>query len=203
LTNGFVNALDSVQGQAIAKFNGESPTRMNSFVQDLMTEHMQDPVQRAFNKRHGNMMAKISPNMKSMGKWGGMAALAYLGLNFFRPNQMSNSSNPLDMFIDLGTDIGGRNNSVDSSLQLPRGQALDMINASFSKQAFIEMNDIGKQDRKLKSMHNNGLSQNSVMRNNRTPFMFGQQGGSTSYTSLKSNIGKFNDGGMGRRSRHI
>lgn len=203
LTNSFVNALDSVQGQAIAKFQGESPSYMNSFVDELMGEHMQDPIDRAFAKRHGKMMGKLRPKMKSMGKWGGMAALAYMGLNFFRPNQISNSSNPLDLFNDLGTDINGHTKGISSDLQLPRGQALDMMNASFSKSAFIEMNDINNQQRSIKSRYNNQLLNNSVMHNNRTPYGFKPMGGKTTHTSIKKNFGKFNDYGMERRSRYI
>lgn len=74
------------------------------------------------------------------GKVGAIMAGTYMALNFFRPNQMSNSLNPLDAFTDLGHDIDGNNTRIFSNVQLDKSLPLDMVNASFSKQAYIKMN---------------------------------------------------------------
>lgn len=49
---------------------------------------------------------KRAESLKSAGKMVGVAGLAYLALNFFRPDQISNKYNPLDLFMDLGPQEG-------------------------------------------------------------------------------------------------
>lgn len=87
---------------------------------------------------------KLSPDFlagsKKLGKYGVIGAGAFLALNFFRPFQLSNSFNPLDMFQDLGT-LNGEQQSVRVGHELPNGIALDQINASFSKQAYVKLNE--------------------------------------------------------------
>ena len=95
---------------------------------------------------------KMNPHtqafFKKAGKVGAVGAAVYLAANFFRPNQLSSSLNPMDAFTDLGADIDGNHNAFVSDLELERGVPLDMVNASFSKQAFVRMNkDHNKRDR--------------------------------------------------------
>lgn len=78
--------------------------------------------------------------IKKTGKFAAIGAAAYIASNFFRPNQLSNSLNPLDAFTDLGVDVNGNHNAISSSLELDRSVPLDMVNASFTKQAFIKLN---------------------------------------------------------------
>jgi hypothetical protein len=81
---------------------------------------------------------------KGGGKVAAIGAAIYLAGNFFRPNQLSGSLNPLDAFTDLGSDIDGRTNAIASNMELDRSIPIDMVNASFSKKAFIRLNDHNK-----------------------------------------------------------
>ena len=87
---------------------------------------------------------------KKGAKFAAIGAAAYLIGNFFRPNQLSNSMNPLDGFADIGSDIDGNRNIITSNLELDRSVPLDMVNASFSKQAFIKMTQDGKAEEESK-----------------------------------------------------
>lgn len=101
------------------------------------------PVYREFAEEIGKRFKLDSSSkaiFKKSGRFAAIGAAAFLALNFFRPNQLSNSSNPLDAFTDLGTDIDGSHNAINSSLELERSVPLDMVNASFSKEAFIKLN---------------------------------------------------------------
>jgi hypothetical protein len=84
----------------------------------------------------------IGAKFKKAGKAGAILSAIYMAGNFFRPHQLSNSLNPLDGFTDLGTDIDGNHNAISSNLELDRSLPLDMVNASFSRQAYVRMNKI-------------------------------------------------------------
>lgn len=72
-------------------------------------------------------------------KAGAIGAMLYLGLNFFKPNQLNGG--PGNMFINLGTDSGGENNLWKSELELPRGMPLDQVQSGFQQSASIEPNE--------------------------------------------------------------
>jgi hypothetical protein len=128
----------------------------------------------------------------SMGKYAAIGAIAFLGLNLFRPNQMSSSMNPLDAFIDIGKGPTGDINALSSDVELDRKIPLDTINASFSRDAFIKLNNTtGGQENKIKSsilqsMMANAFDQigQSVMTITDTP-----QVNYSNYTSFVGNFG--------------
>jgi hypothetical protein len=101
---------------------------------------------------------------KTTGKFGAIGAAVFLAANFFRPNQMSNSLNPLDGFVDLGSDINGNHNGILSDLELDRRVPLDTVNASFSKEAFIRLNKMN--DKKQRSNIINNILKNSYSNSN-------------------------------------
>jgi hypothetical protein len=198
LTQNALSALDQTYGQMMGKFRGEgTPTRMNQFVSDLIDPGMSDPLKKAIDKRYGNTIAKAMPKFKSMGKGAGMAALGYLAFNFFRPNQLSGGM--MDGYVDLGTDIHGSVNAINSDLQLPRTSPLDMVNASFSKKAFIEMNNISTDSKKGRSSYINELMKMNVTSKQYAEFK-SRGAPRTNYTSFLTNYGKFNSRDHKRRS---
>jgi len=144
---------------------------------------------------------KLNPKAGAVFRKGGkiavMAAAGVMALNFFRPNQLSSSANPLDAFTDLGTDIDGNHNGILSPLELERGMPLDMVDASFSKQAFIKMNNDNPNKKKsniisdmLSSSFNN---QSSIMREFRgTPKM--------SHRNYTTKVGYLGSAQLRRRS---
>jgi len=142
-----------------------------------------------------------SSAIKKAGKAGAIGAAVFLGLNLIRPNQMSDSMNPLDGFIDLGADVGGNRNRVMTNVQLDRRLPIDMVNASFSNQAFIKMQNKDREADTTKEMSSTikgllGLS-HSELREYRN---FGG-GASSSYTNYTSNIGYFGSSNLQRRSK--
>jgi hypothetical protein len=140
---------------------------------------------------------------KKSGKLAAIGAIAYLGLNFFRPNQLSNSMNPLDAFTDLGVDIDGNHNIINSNLELERGVPLDMINSSFSKKAFVKLNKKSKgsynsdKGKVIQNMLRNSFSQSS-------PFMvdFGDRS-KTTYTNYTKSINSFGSSQLENRAELI
>jgi len=128
----------------------------------------------------------------TLGKFGAIGAIAFLGLNLFRPNQLSNSSNPLDAFVSLGHDVNGNPNSISSDVELDRRIPLDTVNASFSKEAYVRLNKtLGGQDNQIKSgilqnMMNNAFQQmgQEVMAITESP-----QVNYTNYTTFVGNYG--------------
>ena len=108
----------------------------------------QDNAWGSFAKSFKNKFQLDTPTIstfKKGGKYAGIAAGIFMALNFFRPNQLSNSSNPLDMFVDLGHDTNGERVLFDNVMELDRRNPLDMVDASFSRQAYLKMNG-GKGD---------------------------------------------------------
>ena len=98
----------------------------------------------------------------SAAKYGAIGAVAFLGLNLFRPNQLSNSLNPLDAFIGLDKNVNGDQNAISSELELDRSIPLDRINASFSKEAYIRLNKtMGGTDNKIKGGILQGMMANA------------------------------------------
>lgn len=83
-------------------------------------------------------------NLTAAGKYAGYAALAYLGLNFFRPNQMSNKYNPLDLLVDLGPSEGFGGEEYDyfgKNYGIGRFTPLDIPKVDFDKKSRIILDD--------------------------------------------------------------
>ena len=98
-----------------------------------------DSYSKAIKDRY--LRPEITEKIKFGGKAAAIGAAIYLGLNLFRPHQMSNSLNPLDGFINLGTGVDSQYNLKGSDLQLPRNLPLDAVEATFEKSAYIKSND--------------------------------------------------------------
>ena len=124
-------------------------------------------------------------------KFGAVGAMAYLAANFFRPNQLSNSMNPADAFIDLGTDSGGDNNFWKSELQLAKGVPLDSVVSRWDKSARLRPEADFDDYKEQKSEIFNSLL------NNRLYNTFGLQlttnsQANMSYTNYTNKTGYFN-----------
>lgn len=149
---------------------------------------------------------KLNPKVRAIFKSGKTAgavgAAIYLAGNFFRPHQMSNSSNPLDGFVDLGVDIDGNHKSIMSNLELERSVPLDMVDASFSKQAYIRMNKLSNgRINKAKSDIINDILNTGYKTSN--PLMADWKTSSNlTYTNNGSNIGYFGSSQLNRRSNY-
>jgi hypothetical protein len=170
----------------------------NSFLDIISTQFGEDLI------RFPEQIPKqLNPNtqafFKKSGKIGAIGAAVYIATNFFRSNQLSSSINPMDAFTDLGVDIDGSHNGVLSDLELERGVPLDMVNASFSKQAFIKMNsDHKKRDRSkiINNILNNGYK-------NTNPLLADwKTSPNLSYTNYISNIGYFGSSQLDRRANY-
>lgn len=93
---------------------------------------------------------------KKAGKGAAIAAAVLLGASLFKPFSPSNSLSPADSFISLG-DINSQHNLIQSSTELPRGVPLDMVDSSFSKEAYIKMNNNTNSNKHQSTMVNGFL----------------------------------------------
>lgn len=143
--------------------------------------------------------ANIRGSFKKGGKIAAIGAAVYIAANFFRPNQLSNSMSPLDAFTDLGVDIDGNHNAIASSLELDRSLPLDMVNASFSKQTFIKMNDkgTGKHDQERSSIINK-LLEKSFNQSSNLIYDW-RTSPNLSYTNYTTNINSLGSNQLSRR----
>ena len=107
-------------------FSQEEPGTLRSLVDAFKTRFPIDP--------------EMGAAFKKGGKYAAISAAVLLGLSFFKPFDSSHSLNPIDSFIEFGGDLDSRYNLVQSDLELPRRVPLDMVNASFSKEAHIQLN---------------------------------------------------------------
>jgi hypothetical protein len=143
-----------------------------------------------------------TPNARSFfkkgGKVGAIAAGIYMAATFFKPNQLSNSANPLDAFTDLGVDIDGSHNAISSSVELNRNIPLDMVDASFSKQAFIRLNS-NRNNKRQRSSVISRMIDNTVgtVNQNRQAF-FGPP--NNNYSNYTSYIPQFGSSQLDRRA---
>jgi hypothetical protein len=138
--------------------------------------------------------------MKKAGKFGAIAAGAFMALNFFRPNQLSNSMNPLDGFVDLGADVAGEHNIYNSNVQLSRRQPISMVNASFSKEAFIRMQNKDREadtKKKMSAAINDLLGLEYAEKYEYRTFRGSPIG---SYSNYTTNIGHFGSANLERRA---
>jgi len=108
-----------------------------------------------------------SKGMRSGGRFAAGAAIGMLAASFFTPM--------------VGTNVGSidsKNNFLNSELELHRDLAIDTVNASFSKEAFVYMNDLDQskfnkakgaslsdslfKNNIFKSNHNSKISRNPI-----------------------------------------
>lgn len=206
LTDAFKTALRQIQGPGLAKLEHgiNEKDYMSSFTKYLTDEFADNAVDKSFYSKYKGVTSGLGPGFRKGGKIAAIAGLSYLALNMFRPNQLSSSSNPLDAFIDLGTDINGHHVEPANELELPRMSPLEMVNASFSKKAFIKLNNL--EDNEVKKHEKNFLNnylQENISNWNRHSFTFGDSRGKTTYTNMSSNFGKFGGSDFQRRSNKI
>lgn len=103
-------------------------------------------------RRYGE---KKVTSFKQMAAGAGIAAAAYLAGNFFRPNQLSNSLSPLDLFVNLGDQAGRGGEMWDyygGGRELPGNIPLDVPEYSWDRRVHITPNsptNIEKQSRRL------------------------------------------------------
>lgn len=149
---------------------------------------------------------KIQPEFprafaKKAGKFGLIGAMGYMALNFFRPNQLSQSWNPMDAFTDLGTDLNGDYNRIGSGLELDRKVPLDIVDASFSKQAFIKLqnNNNYKEDKGkvIRGMLNESFQNFDVFKKDQ------RETQRSSHSNYTNHIGAFGNNTLQRRSTLI
>ncbi len=146
-----------------------------------------DQLNTAFSKRLGKQV-DISPVFKKAGKYGAIGSAVFMGLSLFTPFGNSKSLNPIDMFTDIG-DIDGQRSSISSPLELSRSQPLDMVNASFSKEAFIRQNK--SNSKKSQGAIMNSILQSSMLSRVDAPFEFqvSYKGTYSNYTKSINMIG--------------
>jgi len=144
----------------------------------------------------------IINNSKKFAKYGAIGASVFLAANFFRSNQLSSSANPLDMFVDLDNNINSDNNIFSSDLQLDRGSSLEMVDASFSKKAFVRMNKIqqGKMNQYKSKQINSILGSMSENYSN-TGFNVSNRDIVTN-ANYTSHIGKFGNNNIVRKRKY-
>jgi len=133
-------------------------------------------------------------------KFGSIAALGYLALNFFRPNQLSNSMNPADGFINLGTDSGGDNNFWSSDTELARGVPIDTVNASWEQTARIDPSSDFQDYKHRQSIVYNALLNNKLFNTFGLQLQSNSQA-NISYTNYTTKTGSFNSYDISRRMR--
>jgi len=199
------NTLSNTMQAAMQSIEpGSHGAQLNMLSDVLQDTYSKSTLERLSTKKFRSVIPDMMHPMKRAGKWAGIGALAYLGMNFFRPNTMSNSYSPLDGFTNLGTDIEGENNMFLSDMELPRHLPLDMVNASFSKAAYIEMNDNRYAYKEGQSNYLNSVLENSTIggyyQSNMHQF---KSRPNTTYSNRKSRIGPFGSSELERRSNMV
>jgi hypothetical protein len=142
---------------------------------------------------------KTSKYLSKGAKFGAIAAAGYLALNFFRPNQISNSWNPLDAFSDLGVSSNS-DYGLYGDMELNRNIPLDMVDASFSKQAYMKLKGYNQGDEKKgKAEIIKRLLQNSFSDFNTFTADFSQPS-KVAYSNYTQSIGSFGNSTLNRRA---
>jgi len=97
--------------------------------------------------------------LKHGGRFAAIGGIALLAANLFSP------------MVGTGVDaVAGNNNFINSDLELGRHQALDQVDASFSKEAFAYMNDRNTNTKELEGNIINNMIQTQAQNS-----LFGQQ----------------------------
>jgi len=155
-----------------------APTRQKSVMEQLND---------SFSRKLGTQI-DLGPIMRKTGKYGAIGASIFLGLSLFTPFGNSKSLNPLDMFVDIGN-IDGQASSISSPLELSRKQPLDMVNASFSREAFIRLNKDNTNKKKASII--NALMTGTILARVDAPYEFvtTNKGTYSNYTKSINMIG--------------
>lgn len=136
----------------------------------------------AFSTRLGRQV-DLTPTFRKGGKYAAIGAAAFLGLSLFTPFGNSKSLNPLDMFVDIGS-IRGQPAGIASPLEIPRSVPLNMVDASFSKEAFIKTR--GYNDKKDRSNIISSMLNNSMLMRGDSIYEFKNRPYTTSSNYTKS-----------------
>lgn len=189
------NMMDAVLSTADVDFSSSFRGDPGSGLRKSALQELGDSLKKKFKLGDG-----ASSVFRKSGKFAAIGAAAYMAFNFFRPSQMSNSMNPMDGFTDLGVDIDGSHNAFFSNMDLSSRIPLDMVDASFSKKAFMRKNEIsaGQYNKDKSSVINDLLAnafgnKSSYTREVRTRRR-------TSHSNYTSNIGALGSAQLSRRA---
>ena len=191
-TNSFV--LDFLATEIDQQFNIGS---RNSIPETSVFRELGDN----FKKRFRLDVSDVA-TFRKVGKGAAIGAAIYLGTSLFRPFGNSKSLNPLDMVIDLGYDADGNPNAINSELELDRSVPIDMVDASFSKQAFIKLNRAGENERKGMSSVVSSLIENAVNSRPNNMYEFRTKTNIT-YSNYTMNINSLGSSNLDRKSRML
>ena len=159
-----------------------------------------DELNDALSRRAGRSI-DVSPVFRKVGKYGAIGAAVFLGLSMFTPFGNSKSLNPIDMFIDLGH-VDGDRASINSPLELPRSVPLNMVDASFSKQAYIRIKDRNKNYKKDSASIINKLLMGSMLSRGDSIYEFEDKPHKT-YSNYTKGINTIGSNELDRRANII
>lgn len=176
---------------------------MNELLHTVHRQHreqlLDDPIDIALKGKY----SKYIPTIKGAGKTAAAIGAIYLAANFFRPNQLSDSGNPLDAYIDLGGGISGSGNTkigLDNMIN----NKLDMVYMSHNNSATVELDSIDLIERQNRSRLNNKLlTRNASRRNRRGMEYFHNSGNYSSYRNNMTNYSGFRTNDMQRKVNMI
>jgi hypothetical protein len=151
----------------------------------------------ALSTRFGRQI-DVAPKFRKAGKYGAIGAAVFMGLSMFTPFGNSKSLNPIDMFTDLGN-IDGNPAAISSNLELGRGTPLDVVDASFSKEAFIRLNKGDRNEKKNRSGIINSMLMGSSLVRNEGYYEF-QSKPYKSYTNYTTRVPTMGTSELKRRS---
>lgn len=161
----------------------------------------------SFGRETGESLGKIlshgadgGATFRKAGKWGAIGAAAFLAASLFTPFGDTKSLNPLDMFVDLGIGNDGQPNAIRSDLELPGRVPLNMVDASFSKQAYIRMNNPNRTEKRDRSIIMNNLLANSMFDRSSHVYEFRSRP-NLRYSNYTSNINSLGSSELDRRSK--
>lgn len=138
-----INAVTSMGEEGLEGTLGELETLMGhrGAKRTRLPVQMQKGFWEKFKDVHG---AEKAAGLSRLGKYAAIGGVAYLGLNFFRPDQMSNKYNPLDLFTDLGPQEGFGGEEFDyfsKNYGIGRFTPLDIPEVEFDGKTRIIMDD--------------------------------------------------------------
>jgi hypothetical protein len=175
-----------------------------SLLTELSTRALDEVQNLSYQSMSKKSFSKLINFGKSASKFGSIGAAVYIAANFFNPNRLSSSINPFGAFTDLGTDLDGNHNAIFSDLELDRSVPLDSVEPSFSKKAFIRMNELTNNN-KYKKEHSNIISR--VLEDsyeNSNPFIYEwRTPPNLTYTNYGSYIGSFGNTNITRKSNYV
>jgi len=140
--------------------------------------------------------AEFGKKLSSYGKFAAIGAAAVIGAGFFSSMKNSNNMSPSGAFSNLGD-----NNFLFTEEEIHKDSAIDMVNPSFSKQAFVRMNDISPGQRKsTKSKLIKGAT-SAYVSTPRGSLYNVRSNPNWTYNDYTSRIGKFGSSELDRRTK--